>query len=116
MPPQKPTTAGPIAMLPSVGFTMHMAPPKAHSNISTKSHVWGSFSRTLDALDTEIYKQLVAEEQKSTYPKLLDGYTVDDAKFTTNPGYFSFNMPKYPDGDRRPIVLIIDNIRIERIA
>ena len=91
-------------------------PSWAHSNPSASAYEWKTHTVNIGKMDTEIYGQLTSSEPKSTYPRLLDGYTVDDAKFSVNPGSFSITLPKYPTGDRRDIAVLFDNFRVERVA
>ena len=79
-------------------------------------YTWGQFEVNLGWCDDYINSQLTDPNPKSTYPRLLDGYTLEDAKMSTNPSNFTFSLPAYPTGDRRDVVFVLDNIRIERIA
>ncbi|MBE5754121.1 MAG: hypothetical protein E7340_02135 [Clostridiales bacterium] len=79
-------------------------------------YTWGSFEVNIGWCQSYLYGQLTSENPVSTYPKLLDGYTVEDAKFTTNPSTFGFSFAKYTNNDRRDMVFVFDNIRVERIA
>ena len=79
-------------------------------------YTWGEFEIDVGWCDEYIYGHLTDPNPKSTYPRLLDGYTLEDAKFTTNPSNFTFTLPAYPTGDRRDVVFVLDNIGIERVA
>ena len=93
----------------------YLAPDKEQQDWM-EPYTWGTFEVNLGWCNTRIYNQLTSENPQSTYPKLLDGYTLEDAKMTTNPSKFSFSFQAYSNGDRRDVIILLDNIRIERIA
>lgn len=81
---------------------------------------WGQFTMHMDCVDRHLKGQIEAKQADpnsssySNYPTLLPGYTLEDAKFSTAPK--SLNISLYGMANNSPDrIIIIDNIRIERI-